>query len=342
MTDEPLRIGILGAARIAELSIVRPAAATGHRLVAVAARDPRRAAAFAERYGVERVHASYEDLLDDPGIEAVYNPLANGLHAPWNLRILAAGKHLLTEKPSAGNAEEATRVRDAAETADRVFMEAFHYPYHPLFQRVRSLLDDGAIGKVQHVEAFLGMPAPEPSDPRWSLDLAGGSTMDLGCYSLSAVTLLGHHLGGPPRIVSGRAGERAGSPGVDERLSVDVEFPDGTTGTAGSDMAATGWDFHLTVTGTDGQMHVPDFPRPHEDDSLVLRRHGRTHVERLGSRSSYTYQLEAFAAAIRHGSPVVTDTNLAVMVMELIDAAYAAAGLPRRESLRDEVTRPSP
>jgi predicted dehydrogenase len=193
---------------------------------------------------------------------------------------------------------------------------------------------------VRHVEAFLGMPAPDPTDPRWSFELAGGSTMDLGCYSLSALTLLAHHLGGPPRIVSGRAHERAGSPGVDERLSVDVKFPSGATGTAGSDMDATSWDFHLTVTGSHGKIHLPDFPRPHEDDSLELRRPDRVQVERLGSRSSYTYQLEAFAAAVRHGSPVTTDANFAVTVMELIDAAYAASGLPRRQSVRQEARRP--
>jgi predicted dehydrogenase len=340
MTDEPLRIGVLGAARIAELSMVKPAAATGHRLVAVAARDPMRAAAFAERHGVERVHASYEDVLADPEVEAVYNPLANALHAPWNLRALDAGKHVLSEKPSAGNAQEAAMVRDAAQAAGRVFMEGFHFPYHPLFQRALSLLDEGAIGEVRQVEAFLGMPAPDPTDPRWSFELAGGSTMDLGCYSLSALALLAHHLGGPPMIVSGRADERAGSPGVDERLTVDVEFASGATGTAGSDMDATGWDFHLTVTGTDGEIHLPDFPRPHEDDSLELRRGGHRRVERLGSRSSYTYQLEAFAAAIRHGSPVATDADFAVTVMELIDAAYAASGLPRRESVRQEATQP--
>lgn len=334
MSDEPLRIGILGAARIAELSIVKPAAATGHRLVAVAARDPRRAARFAERHGVERVHTSYDEVLADPEVEVVYNPLANGLHAPWNLRALAAGKHVLAEKPSAANGEEAARVRDAVQTSGRVFMEAFHYPYHPLFQRVVALLEEGCIGQVRHVEAFLGMPAPEPTDPRWSFALAGGSTMDLGCYSISALALLGRHLGGPPRIVSGWADERPGSPKVDERLSVAVEFPSGATGSAGSDMAASGWDFHLTMAGTRGEIHVPDFPRPHEDDSLELRVERRMEVQRLGNRSSYTYQLEALAAAVRRGTPVITDAEFAVTVMGWIDAAYAAAGLPRRESVR--------
>lgn len=329
---EPLRIGILGASRIADLSIVKPATATGHRLVAVAARDPHRAQEFAQRHGVERVHATYDGLLADLEVDAVYNPLANGLHGPWNLRALAAGKHVLAEKPSAANAAEARTVRDAAARAGVVFTEAFHYPYHPLFQRVVELLEQGAVGDVEHVETFLGMPAPPDTDPRWSLELAGGSTMDLGCYALSCTDLLGRFAGGSPRVIAGKAEERGGAPGVDERLTVDLAYPSGATGRAGSDMAFDGWDFHLIVTGTEGEIHVPDFPRPHEDDRLVLQRGGEETVEHLGSRSSYTYQLEAFAAAVRDGAPVVTDADFSVRAMELIDAAYTAAGLAPRRS----------
>lgn len=328
---EPLRIGVLGAARIAELAIVAPATATGHRLVAVAARDPERARRFALTHGVERVHASYDDLLSDPEVEAVYNPLPNGLHGRWNLRALAAGKHVLSEKPSAANAVEAARVREAATRAGVVFLEGFHYPYHPLFRRVLELIGEGAVGAVERVETFLGMPAPPADDPRWSLDLAGGATMDLGCYALTAAALVGEHAGGPPQVTGARADERPGVPDVDARLTADLRFPSGATGTAGSDMAHGSWDFHLTVTGTDGEIHVPDFPRPHEDDRLVLRRGGREVVEHHGCRSSYTYQLEAFAAAVRQGDPVVTDSAFAVTAMELVDAAYAAAGLPRRD-----------
>ncbi|WP_202911326.1 Gfo/Idh/MocA family protein [Segeticoccus rhizosphaerae] len=328
---ESLRIGILGAARIAELSIVKPAAATGHRLYAVAARDESRAKEFADRHGVERVHACYADVLADPEVEAVYNPLANGLHGPWNQRSLDAGKHVLSEKPSAANAAEARLVRTAAQRAGTVFMEAFHYPYHPLFERVCELIDAGAVGELRHLEAVLRMPAPDKADPRWRLDLAGGSTMDLGCYSLSCLHLLGQrYAGGSPRVLSGRARERPGLDGVDECLFADLEFPSGVTGVAGSDMAASEWDFHLTVTGSTGEIHVPDFPRPHLDDSLVLRAADGERVEHLGRRSSYTYQLEAFAAAVRTGTPVITDAEFSVRSMELVDAAYAAAGLPPR------------
>src|ERR1700710_991501 len=107
---EPLRLGILGAARITELALIKPAQITGTRLVAVAARDPARASAFADRHGIERVHQSYLDVINDPEVEAIYNPLANSLHAPWNRLALAAGKHVFTEKPSASNAIEAEAV----------------------------------------------------------------------------------------------------------------------------------------------------------------------------------------------------------------------------------------
>jgi predicted dehydrogenase len=330
---EPLRIGILGAARIADLSIVQPAAATGHRLVAVAARDPQRAAAFAEQHGVERVHPTYEDLLADPGVEAVYNPLANSLHATWNLRALAAGKHVLTEKPSAANAAQAAQVRDAVRTAGTVFMEAFHYPYHPLFRRVCELLEAGAVGEIRHLQAVLRMPAPPDDDPRWSLGLAGGATMDLGCYSLSCLRLLGRYAGGEPTLVSARAEERAGRPGVDERLFVEVAYPSGATGSGGSDMDCPERDFALTVEGSEGEVVVPMFPVPNEDDTLILRRGGEERVEHLGRRSSYTFQLEAFANAVRDGARVLTDADWAVATMELVDAAYRMAGLEPRGSV---------
>ena len=328
---EPLRVGILGAARISDLSIVSPAKATGTRLVAVAARDPLRANEFADAHGVERVHATYDELLADPEVEAVYNPLANGLHGTWNLRAIAAGKHVLSEKPSAANAEEARGVRDAAADRGVVLMEALHYPYHPRWHRLRQLVAAGRIGAVQRIVSPMAMHDPGPDDVRWQWDLAGGATMDLGCYSLSAMHLLGDLLGGPPRIVSARADERVGHPGVDERLAVEVEFPSSATGLAASDMAADVWDFGLTITGTEGEIHLDEFLRPHLDDRITITTDAGQEVERLGRRSSYTYQLEAFARAVRGGERPVTDADFAVTMAETIDAAYAAAGLPRRE-----------
>ncbi len=237
--SEPLRIGVLGAARISETSLVAPALATGHRLVAVAARDSGRAHEFAEQHGVERVVGSYADLLADPEVELVYNPLVNSLHGPLNLAALRAGKHVLSEKPSASNAAEARHVREVAAGSAGVFVEAFHYLFHPVFGRVVELVADGAVGRVLRTEVSLTMPPPDDDDPRWRLALAGGSAMDLGCYSLHASRMLGRLLGGEPEVVGSVAVERAGQPGVDESLRVDLGYPDGTTGTAYSDMGGS-------------------------------------------------------------------------------------------------------
>ena len=327
---ESLRIGILGAARIADRAIVAPARLTGARLVAVAARDTGRAEAFAAEHQVERVHASYQDVLDDPEIEAIYNPLANGLHGPWNLRAIAAGKHVLTEKPSASNAAEALQVRDAVQQSGVVFMEGFHYAYHPVMRRMQELLAKGELGDLQQVEATMVMPPPADQDPRWSLPLAGGAMMDVGCYALHAQRMFAPYAGGAPKLVNASAGERKRLPGVDEWLNADFEFPSGATGVLRTSMAAEEVEFSLKVIGTRGEAFAPFFVLPHKDDRVTVTTKEDTWVEHLGTRSSYTYQLEAFTAAIRNGAPVLTDAEDALATMQLIDTCYQTAGLQPR------------
>src|SRR6185369_12699923 len=169
-----LRIGVLGAARIAPNALIRPARQVDDVTVAaVAARDPARARAFAAKHGIGRVHDSYDALIDDPELDAIYNPLPNGLHGVWTLRALAAGKHVLCEKPFTANADEARLVADAVSASDHVVMEAFHYRYHPLAARLLELLDGGTIGEVRHVEARMCFPLPVFSNIRYNLALAG-------------------------------------------------------------------------------------------------------------------------------------------------------------------------
>ncbi|MGH3448378.1 MAG: Gfo/Idh/MocA family protein [Nocardioidaceae bacterium] len=336
---EPLRIGVLGAARITERALVDPARVTGHRLVAVAARDRARAEAFAAEHGVERVHDSYADLLSDPDVEAVYNPLANGLHAPWNLAAIAAGKHVLTEKPSASNAVEAAQVRDAAASAGVVTMEAFHYLFHPVTQRLHQILASGELGQLVHVDAYLAMAEPGSDDPRWSLELAGGATMDLGCYALHAHRVLAPWAGGPPRVLAARAGVREGHPGVDEWLDADLQFPAGVTGSAGCSMAGHRFEVTYRLTGAAGTATVGNFVKPHLDDTVHVSTGEGERTEQLGKRSSYTYQLEAFADRIRNQTPLPIDVDDAVATMDLVDECYRAAGLTPRPSI-DEGTPP--
>ena len=191
--------------------------------MAIAARNRERARAFADQYGVERVHDSYQDVIDDPEVDVVYNPLPNSLHAEWNIKAARAGKHILSEKPSALDAAQAEQVRDVVDAAGVVFMEAFHYPYHPTLLRVCELLGDGAIGVVDTSRRSCGC-RPHPTRTLGGRGARGGATMDLGCYSFSCLRLLGRFVGGEPTL-SPRGEERPGRPGVDERLLVDVRTP---------------------------------------------------------------------------------------------------------------------
>jgi predicted dehydrogenase len=327
---EPLRLGVLGAARIATNAITGPASAVGTRLVAVAARDTGRAAAFAAEHGVERVLGTYADVINDPEVEAIYNPLANGLHAPWNLVAIAAGKHVLTEKPSASDAAEAVEVRDAAASAGVRVMEAFHYRYHPLMLRLLDVVGSGEIGELREITVHMEIPPPLDGDLRWSLPLAGGALMDVGCYGLHLHRTLAPFAGGEPRILGARGREREGRPGVDELVDAELAFPGGATGTVRASMAADTVRMSARIVGSGGELYAPFFVFPQRDDRLYVRVDGTDRVEELGRRPTYEYQLEAFTAYVRGGADVPTDAEDAVATAELIDDCYRAAGFPPR------------
>ncbi|HEX7825467.1 MAG TPA: Gfo/Idh/MocA family oxidoreductase [Mycobacterium sp.] len=327
-----LRIGVLGASRIAESAIVGPASELGHRLVAVAARDQARAESFAEKYGVERVVASYQDVIDDPEVDVVYNPLANSLHAPWNLAAISAGKPVLSEKPFARDQSEAQRVADAADAAGVTVLEGFHYYFHPVTQRAFELAADGSLGDVTRVEVRMAMPEPDAGDPRWSLEMAGGALMDLGCYGLHVMRTLGRlgvpGVGGPPSITRASAEQR--TPGIDASCDVELAFPGGATGLSTNSMIAEDYSFTIRIIGTTGDVLVHEFIKPHDDDRLTITTPDGTTVEHLGARPSYTHQLAAFADHVENGTPLPFGTADAVANMALIDAVYRAAGMEPR------------
>ena len=327
-----LRIGVLGASRIAESAIVGPAAELGHRLVAVAARDRSRAETFAEKYGVERVVASYQNVIDDAQVDVVYNPLANSLHAPWNLAAIAAGKPVLSEKPFARDQSEAQRVADAADAAGVTVLEGFHYYFHPVTRRAFELAADGTLGEITRVEVRMAMPAPDDGDPRWSLEMAGGALMDLGCYGLHIMRSLGRlgvpGVGGPPSITGAHAEQR--TTGVDASCDVEIAFPGGATGLSANSMVAEDYSFTIRIVGTAGDALVHQFIKPHDDDRLTITTAAGTTVERLGIRPSYTHQLATFADHVQHGTPLPFGTADAVANMTLVDAAYRAAGMEPR------------
>lgn len=332
----PLRIGLLGASRISPTSIVEPAMLTGARLVAVAARRRSRADDFAKQHGIERVYDTYANVISAPEVEVIYNPLANGLHAEWNLLAIGAGKHVLSEKPFAADAPEAREVRDAGKRAGVAVVDGFHYLYHPVTKRLHDLLSSGELGELQRVETTMTIPPPAPEDPRWSLALAGGALMDLGCYSLHAVRAMAPWAGGEPRLVDARGGERAGLPGVDEWVDANLVYPSGVTASARCHMAGQGREMTYRLIGSKGEATVSNFVLPHTDDRLFVDTVAGKRVERLGTRSSYTYQLEAFTKLVRHGTPMPTDSDDAVRTMELIDECYRAVGLESRPRHRPQ------
>lgn len=328
---QDLRWGLLGAARISPAAIVDPAREVGNRLVAIAARERARAEAFARQYGVEAVHDSYESLIEACDVDAIYNPLPHGLHGYWNRRVLATGKHLLGEKPFAANGDEAIEIADMARASGVVVMEAFHYFYHPVTNRMRELVASGELGELRRVEASFTIPSPAADDLRWSLRLAGGATMDLGCYCVHALRSLAPWAEGEPSVVRARAIVRDGLPEVDEQMDAELRFPSGIEGNARCNMAGVTRSATLRLIGTRGEATATEFVEPHLDDRVIVQKDGREHTEHLGTRSTYRYQLDAFLAAVAsEDRSVATDMDDAVANMRLIDQCYIAAGLPPR------------
>lgn len=328
----PLRFGILGAATIATYAMGQAAAASGDRLVAIAARDRGRAEAFAATHGVERVHDDYAAVLADPEVEVVYVPLPNGLHGAWTRAAVAAGKHVLVEKPFAANATEASEVAAVARDAGVVVVEAVHNMHHPVLRRLFEIVESGELGRLTRVETTVRMLPPPAGDLRWSFDLAGGALMDIGCYALRLQRRLGAFAGGEPRAVAATGIER--SPGVDSSITADLVFPSGATGRVHCDMDAdVMWSSTARVVGERGEAIVCDPVLPQFDDRIVVTGPDGQRTERLGTNPSYYYQLEALRARLRFGTAFPFGLDDTVANAELIDAVYHAAGLPLRPSM---------
>jgi predicted dehydrogenase len=321
-----LRIGVLGAARIAPPALIRPSRAVPEVTVAaVAARDRTRASAFAAKHDIAVVHAGYEELIADPSIDAVYNPLPNGLHARWTLAALAAGKHVLCEKPLTANAGEAREVAAAAQASGLVVMEAFHYRYHPLLDRVLELLP--TLGSPRRIETSLCFPLPKFGDIRYDLSLAGGAMMDAGCYTVHALRTLA---GAEPSVVSARA--LLQKPGVDRAMSASYSFASGATGHTTASM----WSRRLLslsarYVGSEGSLKIFNYLMPSAYHRLTVTRAGRTTHERVPGAATYVHQLRAFAAAVAgDASANLTPPADSIANMTVIDAVYRAAGLSPR------------
>jgi predicted dehydrogenase len=322
-----VRIGVLGAAAIVPMALVKPARkADDVEVVAIAARDRARASAFAAKHGIPRVHATYDDLVSDPEINAVYVPLPNSLHGLWTVASLEAGKHVLCEKPFTANADEAERVAKAADASGLVVMEAFHWRYHPLAARMVEIIRSGELGELRRVEATFAFPLFKRSDIRWQHDLAGGALMDAGCYAIHMCRTMA---GTEPEVIAARTKLRA--PTIDRAMAVELAFPDGVTGRAACSMwSSTALRLMARATGDLGTMQVFNPLAPHFMHRLTVKTTRGTRREKVAGDATYDHQLRAFVAAVRDGEPTLTPPSESVANMRVIDAAYRAAGLPLR------------
>lgn len=328
IADNPLRMGILGAAAIAPAAVIRPARhIPGIAITAIAAREPARARAFAAKHRIATVHETYDDLLADPDIDAVYIPLPNGLHGTWTTRAITAGKHVLCEKPFTANAAEAVAVAAAATASDRVVMEAFHWRYHPLVERVLHHATTD-LGTIRHVDAAFAFPLLKRHDIRWRRDLAGGGLLDAGCYAVHQVRTVGQAaIGGEPSVRTARATLTRG--GVDRALRAELAFPNGATAGVRCGLLDPRGPVavHLRIDGTRGSLLFRNPVLPHLLGHVRLRLDGRRSWDWAERTPSYRYQLRAFVDAVLHGTTFPTTPTDAVATMRVIDEIQRAAGI---------------
>ena len=323
----PIRIGILGAAAIVPMALTNPARSIPEvQVVAIAARDPKRAQSFARRHRIPHVHRTYDDLLADPDIDAIYNPLPNNLHAEWTIRALNAGKHVLCEKPFASNAYEAEEMAKTAQETGLVLSEAFAYRYHPLTTRVKEAISNGELGTIRHIDVEFCFLLPSTNNIRFKYELAGGALMDCGCYPISLIRFLAD---AEPTV--DRAKARLLAPQVDHEMTVDLSFADGRTAHLECDMLSPKlFRSVLRVNGDGGRLSVISPFQPQWFNWLTVQGTKGTYRKMVRGENSYTLQLRAFVRAIRGEVELNTNPSDAIGNMRVIDAIYEKAGLKKR------------
>ena len=287
---ERLRVGILSTAKINDAILEGARRSAGAEVVAVASRDRGRAEAYAAEKGIPRAHASYEELLADEAVEAVYVPLPNSMHVGWTVQALQAGKHVLCEKPMDRRPEAVARAFDAAEAHGLVLSEAFMWRHNPQTELLRELLDEGAVGAVRLVRACFSFVLAGDIDVRLDPALDGGGLMDVGCYCVSGARFVA----GEPVTVSAQVVN--GPTGVDLRLSGLLRFDGDVLGVidCGLDTYSRG---ELEIVGSDGRIVLPD-PWHAIEPRIVVERGLDREVVTVEGADSYTRELEDMAAAI--------------------------------------------
>lgn len=318
MSGQPVRWGILSTAHINRLVIPPAHASEKVDLIAVASRDQARADAYAQEWGIERSYGTYEALLADPDVEAVYISLPNSLHCPWSIQALEAGKHVLCEKPLSRRAADVEEAFAVAERSGRILMEAFMYRHNPQTRELTKLVEDGAIGNLGLVRAAFSFTMPDPENVRMRPDVDGGGLMDVGCYCVSGCRLLA----GEPEHVHGE--QVIGPTGVDVVFTATMRFAGDVVGEFDCGLALPDRD-ELEVMGNEGSLFLDD-PWHARQPVLELRRDGDVERIELEPADSYRLELENLSDAIRGRTEPLLGRDDAVAQAHVIEALYRAAG----------------
>jgi predicted dehydrogenase len=325
-----IRIGILGAARIAPRGIVTPAnELLGAEVVAIAARDLDRAQTFAAQHSIPLALGSYAELVVRDDIDLVYVALPPSAHLEWCTAALESGKHVLVEKPFASNAQDATRMVAAARAAGRHLIEGFHYRYHPFFERTLTALRRGEIGRIRHIDAVFNASLPDtPGELRYIESLGGGALMDLGCYCLHWIRTIA---GEEPSVV--KASARCGTPGVDLDIEAQLAFTSGPTASLRCSMQPEDGKLYrrVRVQGDAGTLELDNPVSPHSGATLTIESANSPMPQIIsGGETTFHHQLRHVIQVIEGRVQPLTGGDDAIGNMRGIDAIYRAAGLKPR------------
>jgi predicted dehydrogenase len=322
MSEQVLRWGVISTANIGRAA-VNPAiqASRNGELMAVASRTPDAARAFAEAHGIARSYGSYEELLADPDVDAVYNPLPNSMHLDWSVRAAEAGKHVLCEKPLALDEAECTRMAAAAEANGVKLLEAFMYRFHPRTRRVVELVRDGAVGDLRVIRSSFTFRLTRPDNIRLDPDLGGGSLMDVGCYCVNVSRTMA---GAEPEEVQAFANwtER----GVDEEMAGTLRFPGGVLAHFDCSLTMERCEFY-EVAGTDGHLRIESAFLPGKGDAVIQHHRGRGGMkeEVVAGADEYQEMVEHFADCVLEDRPLRYTPREAALNMRVIEALYRSA-----------------
>lgn len=321
MADRKVRFGIIGSANIAKRSVIPGIIESDTaEVVGIASRNEDKAKVFAEQFDIPKTYGSYEALLEDDNIDAVYIPLPNHLHREWTIRAAEAGKHVLCEKPLALNAEQAQEMVDACEDEGVVLIEAFMYRCHPRYDRMKAIIASGEIGDVRGIHGtFTFNNAKDANNVRYRRDMGGGSIYDVGCYPISAARLI---LGCEPEAVTVQAFHSPDHDHVDMMASGLIEFPTHTALTFDCGMWAASRNT-LEILGTDGRIEVPYAFLGDADFTVITKNEVRQ--ETFPALNPYALQADSFGRCVLQGEKSPFDSLDSVNNMRVIDACLQSA-----------------